>query len=164
MASHYASEVITAAPDTPVRELARRMSAHAVGSVVIVDANQQPVGIVTDRDLCCRVIGRPSDFEATRASAVMSTPLECARSDEPLEAVVERMRKRGVRRLPVLRDGRLSGIVSLDDVLVWVSRQLDDLSQGTRREITRATTRARRREQIGAMGRWFVRQVAGRSG
>ena len=129
MASHYESEVFTASPDTTVRELARRMAAHAVGSIVIVDADQVPVGIVTDRDLCCRAIGRPSDLDATRASAVMSTPLECARSDEPLEAVVERMRKRGIRRLPVLRDGKLSGIVSLDDVLVWVSRQLDDLSQ-----------------------------------
>lgn len=162
MTHHYESNVVTATPDTPVRELARRMSAHAVGSIVIVDANQAPVGIVTDRDLCCRVIGRPNDLDATRASAVMSTPLECARSDEPLEAVVERMRKRGVRRLPVLRDGRLSGIVSLDDVLVWVSRQLEDLSRGTRSEIVRAVARARHRERIGAMGRWVVRQIAGR--
>ena len=164
MASHYESTVVTAPADTTVRELARRMSTQAVGSIVIVDAQEMPRGIVTDRDLCCRVIGRHSDLDATRASAVMTTPLECARSDEPLEALVERMRQRGVRRLPVLRDGKLAGIVSLDDVLIWVSRQLEDLSRGTRREITRATTRARRREQIGAMGRWIVRHVAERRG
>ena len=161
MADHYRSEVFTATPDTSARELARLMASHAVGSLVIVDANEAPLGIVTDRDLCCRVIGRGGDPDATRASAVMSTPLECATPEEALEVVVERMQKRGIRRIPVVRNGRLAGIVSLDDVLVWVSRQLGDLSEGTRREIVGATTRARRRNWLAALGRRIFGRGAG---
>ncbi len=144
MGERYASRVVTAPADAPVRALATLMRSHAVGTVVIVDADARPVGIVTDRDLCCRVIGRRMEAEDARASSVMSRPLHTASPDEPIEALVARMREHGVRRLPVVRDGRLHGLVSLDDLLVWVSAQLDDLAQATQAGIETATQQAQR--------------------
>jgi CBS domain-containing protein len=144
MAEHYASKVVTASADTPVRELAALMRSRAVGTVVIVDADARPVGIVTDRDLCCRIVARRMDAEGARAAGVMSQPLHTASPDEPIEALVARMREHGVRRLPVVRDGRLHGLVSLDDLLVWVSAQVDDLAQATQAGIETATQQAQR--------------------
>jgi len=149
MAEHYASKVLTAAPDTPVRELAMLMRGQAIGTVVIVDADKRPVGIVTDRDLCCRVVGRKLDPGTARAAGVMSQPLHTASPDEPIEVLVGRMREHGVRRLPVVRDGRLHGLVSLDDLLVWVSGQLDDLAQATQAAIETATQEAQRGARLG---------------
>ena len=157
MADHYASQVLTASADTPVRELAALMRGRAIGTVVIVDAERRPVGIVTDRDLCCRVVARKLDAEAARASGVMSQPLHTASPEEPIDALVARMLEHGVRRLPVVRDGRLHGLVSLDDLFVWVSGQLDDLAQATQAGIETATQQAQRTARRGR-----IRQLAQR--
>ncbi len=143
----YESPVITASGGATVRELAAKMEDHGLGSVVILDESQRPVGILTDRDLTVRVVAEGLDPDATRAAEVMSKPLLAATPDEPLETLVGRMAAAGVRRLPVVRDDRLVGIVAVDDLLLWLGRELDDLGEAARREITTSWEQARKRRR-----------------
>jgi len=171
-ARHYDSEVCSVRWDAPVMELARKLEEYAVGSVVVVDDAGQPLGLVTDRDLTCRVVAPGLEPATTTAGEIMSKPLVTGRPDDALERIVDRMRVAGVRRVPVLDDGRLAGIVSFDDVLAALARELDDLGEACRAEVMRARRRGRRRrhhpieeslwalrhqtERAGSHGRDFV--------
>lgn len=141
----YESPVATAPTTASVREVAAKMEDYGLGSVVVLDQAQRPVGIVTDRDLAIRVIAEGRDPDAAVAADVMSKPLLTASPDEPLETLVERMAAGGIRRLPVVRDERLVGIVAADDLLLWLGREVDDIGEATRREVTEGWELARRR-------------------
>lgn len=120
-------DVVTVSGDASAHEMAKRMQREGVGSVVVLDSAGLPVGIVTDRDLALRVVVAGHDAISTTAKVVMSQPLVSAQVGEPIEHVIEKMAENGVRRLPILEGERLSGIVSLDDLLAHLARNLDDL-------------------------------------
>jgi CBS domain-containing protein len=147
---YYSTDVVTAPLDANAAELAGRMGDYAVGCVVIVDESDRPVGIVTDRDLTCRVIAR-GDWGKLRAAEIMSRPLVTATADDPIERVVERMRSAGVRRVVVLREGRLSGLVSMDDLVVELGRELDDIGEAARRGVESGRRRGQRERRRGEM-------------
>lgn len=148
---HYATEVATAREDASAREIADAMAFYAIGSVVIVDDARHPIGIVTDRDLCVRVVAAGLDPDTTRASEIATKPVHVAQIDEPLDAVIERMRAAGVRRMPVVTNRMLSGLVALDDLVVSIGRELEWLGSAAKleiRESLRAGRRTRRRAEI----------------
>jgi CBS domain-containing protein len=153
MAEHYHKDVATIPADVMARDAADTLKARAVGSLVVI-RDGEPVGIVTDRDLLERVVADGKDAGATSVAEVMSQPLQVASTQDPLERVVELMSTKGIRRVPVVRDGALVGIVTLDDVLVEVAEELHDLAEGMRRELTLA--------QRGARARALARDVGDR--
>ncbi len=121
------TDVVTVSGDTSACEVAKRMQREGVGSVVVLDSAGLPVGIVTDRDLALRVVVAGHDAIHTMAAAVMSQPLVSVQMGEPIERVIEKMAEHGIRRVPILEGDRLSGIVSLDDMLAHLASNLDDL-------------------------------------
>lgn len=141
---YYRTEVVTAPPDASASELAERMGDYAVGCVVIVDEDRHPLGVVTDRDLLCRVIARSGDGHKVQATSIMSQPPVTAETNEPIESVIERMRAAAVRRIVVVRDGRVHGLVSVDDLIVELGRELDDLGEAARRAVEASRQRGRR--------------------
>lgn len=141
---YYATDVVTAPPDATAAELAEQMGDYAVGCVVIVDREQGPVGIVTDRDLACRVVARSGAPEKVRAAEIMSRPLVTASADDRIETVVERMGSAGVRRIVVLHEGRLSGLVTMDDLIVVLGRELDDVGEAARSAVASGRRRGER--------------------
>jgi len=145
VAEHYYKDVATIPGEVMARDAADTMKSRAVGSLVVLK-DGKPVGIVTDRDLLERVVADGKDAGATPIADVMSQPLQVASPADPLDRVVELMSARGIRRVPVVRDGELVGIVALDDVLVEVAEELRDLAEGMRREVTVAQRGARARE------------------
>ena len=109
------AEVVTAGPDRTVREVAELMRERNVGSVVLVE-DDKPVGFVTDRDLTLSVIadGRElSDHVADYASSPVITAEPAMSVDECADLMV----RHGVRRLVVVDGDRLTGIVTLDDLV-----------------------------------------------
>lgn len=108
------ASVVTADPATAVRDVAALMRERNVGSVVLVH-DGEPVGIVTDRDLAIGVLadGRGGD---DRASDHATTPVVTGDPGMDVVAAAELMVRHGIRRLPVLDGGRLTGIVTLDDI------------------------------------------------
>jgi CBS domain-containing protein len=151
VAEHYRKDVATIAAEATAREAADAMKVRAVGSLVVLQ-NGQPAGIVTDRDLLKRVVADGKDAGSTPVADVMSQPLQVAAPADPLERIVGLMSEQGVRRVPVVRNGELVGIVALDDVLAEVADELHDLAEGTRREVYTAQRNARARELARDMG------------
>jgi CBS domain-containing protein len=135
---HYRKEVVTLPDTSSVLDVATLMEREAAGCVVIVDGERRPVGVVSDRDLAVRVIASERDAGNTLASAVMSHPVITADTSDPLEKVIERMSRHGVRRIPIVRQGELVGIVALDDLLARLGRELDDLGGTGRRQLFEA--------------------------
>ena len=151
VAERYRKDVATIAAEATAREAADAMKARAVGSLVVLQ-NEQPAGIVTDRDLLERVVADGKDAGSTPIADVMSQPLQVAAPADPLDRIVELMSEQGVRRVPVVSNGELVGIVALDDVLAEVAGELHDLAEGTRREVYTAQRNARARELARDMG------------
>lgn len=109
--------VITAAPEDGVGAVARLMRDHRVGSVVIIDSSGSPAAIVTDRDLVVKVFAEQVD-DAAPVADYASRPLVCGEPTMELEEAAVLMVQHRVRRLPVIDEGRLAGIVTLDDIAV----------------------------------------------
>jgi CBS domain-containing protein len=129
------ASVVTAPVGAAVREVAELMRERNVGSVVLVDDDGNPVGFVTDRDLAVSVLadGRdPADLAADHAS----TPVVTGSPAMDVREAAELMTGHGIRRLPVVDGGRLTGIVTLDDLAVRTGDL--ELAHQLTSEITRA--------------------------
>lgn len=107
--------VVTASAAAPVREVAELMRERNVGSVVLLDADGEPAGFITDRDLAVRVLADGHGADATAADHA-SSPIVTGEPGMDVEAAAELMVGNGIRRLPILADGKLTGIVTLDDL------------------------------------------------
>lgn len=109
--------VITAKPEESARVAADRMQRYNVGSLVIV-ANNQPIGILTDRDLVLRVMTRGDDPEGVNIGSIMTSKLVCVQEQTPLEDAMNLLRGYQIRRLIVVNQANeLTGIFTLDDML-----------------------------------------------
>ena len=127
-------EVDTANYSETVLDAARRMRDRQVGALIVVD-DMTPVGILTDRDLTVRVLAVGLDPQATRVSQVMTPSPTTIREDDAIQAGVSYMRAGRFRRLPVVgHNGRLVGILAIDDVLELVAGELADIGQLLKRE------------------------------
>ena len=109
--------VVTADLDTDVLAVAQLMRDHSVGSVVVCDPDGGATGMVTDRDLAVRVLADQRD-ETEPVRDHVSRPLISGDPDMDLEEAAALMVRHRIRRLPLLDDGRLVGIVTLDDIAV----------------------------------------------
>lgn len=125
----------TLPPTASCAEAARMMRDENIGAVVVANGNE-PVGIVTDRDLAVRVVAEQRSPEDVQLSSVMSTHPAFLAKRRTLDEVISTMRQLGVRRLPVVDDaGNLDGILSLDDVLMLLARQLGEIGEAVRSEL-----------------------------
>jgi CBS domain-containing protein len=106
--------VSSVSPTTPILEIARLLAAGGFGGVPVVSADDHVAGFVSETDLMAALLaGRTS----ARAADVMSTPPITADEFEPVEDVMRLLRERRIHHLPVVRDGRLVGIVTPSDVI-----------------------------------------------
>ena len=129
-----ARKAISAEPHEPLSLAARLMEQENVGAIVVVERDR-PVGILTDRDLALAVClhgATPHDTIQSR----MTCPVDTIRDDEGVYTATQKMMELAVRRLPVVDDvGRLVGLVSLDDLLSLLSRELRNIAEGVRAEV-----------------------------
>lgn len=106
-------------PRDTTLEAARIMRREHTGDLVVVDDDREnPLGVITDRDIVVEVLGKGLDPAKTAVGSLMRTPVVIAHTTEDSTTVLERMQLHGVRRVPVVgRDGKLAGIVTVDDML-----------------------------------------------
>jgi CBS domain-containing protein len=131
-------DTITCLPDETVQGAALLMRQHHVGDIVVVEQRidtRIPVGILTDRDIVVSVIALGLDPASLLVGDIMSTDLLTTRtSDDPAE-IIERMRARGIRRVPVIdAAGTLAGIVSADDLLAYLADEMGELARISARQ------------------------------
>jgi len=115
----------------PLAEAAKLMREHHVGSLVVVredDGKRAPVGIITDRDIVVEVLAAGLDFRTLTVGEIMTDEVITAREQDDMLDVLGVMRKRGVRRIPVVTpSGALAGIATIDDILGILSEELDGI-------------------------------------
>jgi len=109
-------KVITEDEDTPVTQISKDMELSGVGSVVIT-RDGKPVGIITDRDIALKITMKNRIPGEIKAKEIMSSPLITIEPDTPVEKACEILAEKGIRRLPVLEDDKLVGIVSVRNIL-----------------------------------------------
>lgn len=114
--------LLTCAPTESVRGVAQRMSERRVGSMLVLDAEGCPVGIVTDADMRDKVVAAALDVEHTAVREVMSQPVVTVRDAPTVAEATIAMAQRGIHHLVTTVDGtpqtRATGIVSDHDLLV----------------------------------------------
>jgi CBS domain-containing protein len=103
--------------DAPIIEAARIMRDSDIGDVVVMDAGQVS-GIVTDRDIVVRGLAEGRDADSTTVSEVCTTGVETIAPDASVDDALRQMREHDIRRLPVTKNGRPVGILSLGDLAV----------------------------------------------
>lgn len=125
---------ITAAPSATLGAVAALMESHNVGAVV-VEADRRPVGIVTDRDLAL-ALGVRGHTRETPVQTVMTRHVLAIPGDTDLFAATQFLRESGVRRLPVVDENdRVVGIVTLDDLLGLLGREIANVAESIKNEV-----------------------------
>lgn len=128
--------VATVGPGESARLLARRMDREGLGCLVVVE-DEKPIGIVTDRDLALTLLCDGRDAGALRARDVAKRAPVAIREDAPLADALHTFRQNGLRRLPVIdAAGKLTGILSADDLLAAIARQLAGLGSALSAQIS----------------------------
>lgn len=118
--------------DETVQGAAMLMRKHHVGDLVVVEpaGERVPVGIVTDRDIVVSVIALGLDPASLLVGDIMSSDLLTTSENDDVYETIERMRYRGIRRVPVVnKAGGLTGIVSADDLLEFLAEEMGELSR-----------------------------------
>jgi len=99
-----------------------------VGTLVVIDHANKPIGILTDRDLVVRVLAQNQNLTETCAADVMTKDPKTVSVGAPIEHALALMRSGCFRRLPVVNDeGTLVGLVSLDDILSLLAEELREV-------------------------------------
>jgi CBS domain-containing protein len=126
-------ETIYCKRDETVQGAALLMRKHHVGDLIVIDqpdGERVPIGIVTDRDIVVSVIALGLDPASLLVGDIMSDDLLVTSEQDDVYATIERMRFRGIRRVPVVNSaGGLTGIVSADDLLEFLAEEMGELSR-----------------------------------
>ena len=132
----------TCGVDTPLGDVAKLMVQHNCGEIPVLDESGDLVGVVTDRDIVCRVVAsRKNPLECTAAIA-MTSPVLAVKTDTPLTEVLGVMERHMIRRIPVLDEhDRCVGIIGQAD-LAWAARGTDVVK--LLRDVSRDTDQASR--------------------
>lgn len=110
------TDVITVGAEATVREAVGLMNQHEIGCLVVMK-RAEPVGIVTERDMLKRVLAELKDPEKVRVREIMSKPLVAAKPQMDIEDAAGIMLKRRIKKLPVVKNGHLIGLVTLTDLV-----------------------------------------------
>ena len=111
-----ADHIWTCNEATEVREAAQMLAEHNIGSLPVLDNQGRLSGLITDRDICCRVVAHGRGFE-TPVRDVMSKPVHMVHPDADVREVERVMEEYKIRRIPVVdEDNRLQGYIAIADL------------------------------------------------
>jgi CBS domain-containing protein len=104
-------------PNTALDDVAKMMLKHNCGEIPVIDAHDRLVGVITDRDIVCRVVADGKNPIGYTAETCMTRPVVTIREDAPLEDIVSTMEKHQIRRVLVVTDsGSCAGIIAQADL------------------------------------------------
>ena len=132
------NDPVTIAPEATVADAAVLMRQREIGSVIVVE-DGRPSGILTERDIVTKVAAENLQAAGIRVREVMTSPVISIHPHEEVADAARLMAQKKIRRLPVVRDGRLIGVITENDILrIWPGLL----------EVTRETARAGLEEQM----------------
>lgn len=126
-------------PNTTLDEVARMMLQNDCGEIPIVDTHDRIVGVITDRDIVCRVVAQRRNPVGCTVAECMSSPVVTVHEEDSLDEIVSTMERHQIRRVPVVSDGGVcAGIIAQADVArVGPKREIAELL----REVSQDTGR-----------------------
>lgn len=129
----------TATLDTTIEEIANMMKAEDVGAIPVLDDEEKLAGIITDRDIVVRAIAEGEDPTECTAEDILSEQLHTIEPEADLAEALALMSQHQIRRLPVVQEEQVIGIISLGDVSVksqteQAGEALEDISEGVRQQ------------------------------
>lgn len=131
-------EVITVQRDATVLHAAMLMRQYHVGDVVVIQSRKNktiPIGIVTDRDIVVELVATELDCKVITVGDIVINKLITVKENAGIFEAMQLMGDKGIRRLPVVDDdGELVGIITLDDLLLLLSKELAALTKLVTRE------------------------------
>lgn len=110
------NSVVQASPETTLSDVAKLMSSNKVGSIPICNNHNNVVGMITDRDIITRCIANNLNCSNTKASDIMNTEVIKTTPDTDLNEACKIMAENQIRRLPVIHDGEIVGMLSVGDL------------------------------------------------
>lgn len=130
-------ELATATLDTTLQEIASMMKTENVGAIPILDEEDNLAGIITDRDIVVRAIAEGQDPASCTAEEILSEELHTIEPDAGLEEAADLMARHKIRRLPVVEESMIIGMISLGDISVKAEDEkageaLGDISEGVK--------------------------------
>jgi len=123
-----AKDVKVVRSDTSVKEVVATMNKFDIGSIVVVQGDR-PIGIITERDILRRLVEPCLAPETLTARQIMTSPVLTISEIADIEETARLMAKKGVKRLPVMNDGRLVGMVTYTDIVAKVPTLLSILEE-----------------------------------
>jgi CBS domain-containing protein len=159
----------TATLDTTLAEIATRMRDENVGAIPIVDDDEKLAGIITDRDIVVRGIAEGEDPNECTAEDIISEQLHTIHPEADLEDAAELMARHQIRRLPVVEDAVIVGMISLGDLAVKAeedeaSAALEDISEGVRKAGSTQGESGRRTQKRASVEDSETRGISERTG
>ena len=128
MLAHKGDRVVTARPESTIATIIHVMKIEGIGAVVISRDGRRIDGIVSERDVVRGLVAHGGDLLALPVTVIMTKQVRTCDIDANVEDVMVEMTRSRIRHLPVTREGKLCGIVSIGDV---VKNRLDDLETET---------------------------------
>jgi CBS domain-containing protein len=119
-------DVFTIAAENTIQDAVKLLGANRIGAVVVTDTGGQIKGILSERDIVRQLAHDGGAALKTPISAVMTARVQTCREDESIETVMARMTRGRFRHLPVEKNGKLAGIISIGDV---VKKRIEDVQR-----------------------------------
>ena len=123
------SQVQTIGPAASVLQATLVMNEHKIGALVVVEQGQI-AGMFTERDVLQRIVAQERDPARTSVADVMTSEVVCCTPETSLDEVATAMRNRRIRHLPVCKNDRLVGIVSIGDLVKWKISEVEAEADG----------------------------------
>lgn len=130
---------ITSLPSTATAlDAAKFMTDMNVGTIIVTEGDK-PSGMLTDRDVVTKVLSQGKDPSRTKINEIMVSPVVTVSEDKDIVDVTQMMSTHGIRRLSVVdASGKLSGVVSLDDVLIMLGKEMQNVAGSLKKELGKA--------------------------
>ena len=133
---HKNRQIWTISKDQSVRQALTLMSEKNIGAIIIVDNNDFPIGIFSERDYARKIVLKGKSSKDTLLDEVMTKELITITKDNKIDQCMEIMTEKKIRHLPILEDKKIVGIISIGDVLKIMIKEQKDLINHLQKFIT----------------------------
>lgn len=123
--SRKGRDVTTAQQDATLRQVAETLASRHIGALLIVDGEGAMIGIVSERDIVRAIAADGAEALDARAADVMTRNVVTATEDDDVIATAQRMTQGRFRHMPVMKEGRISGIISTGDAIKYRLEQME---------------------------------------
>lgn len=127
------AEVVTINTNQSIADTAKLMRSKNVGDIVVVETKNggtKPVGIITDRDLVLEILAQDVDPLSVSIADIMTSNIQTITEDATILTTLRLLHDKGVRRAPIVdHKGDLTGVVSADDILGFLSSEFKNLAE-----------------------------------